>query len=75
MLPQVDGGGKPGLDHCFVVDGYEASKEQVAGDPKAAARLMATLTDIPSGRVMDVFGTQPGIQVRATADGRLHGRD
>ena len=21
-LPLIDGGGRPGLDHCYVVDGY-----------------------------------------------------
>ena len=25
ILPLIDGGGRPGLDHCFVVDGYRSS--------------------------------------------------
>ena len=25
ILPLIDGGGRPGLDHCFVVDGYKST--------------------------------------------------
>jgi len=66
-LPQVDGGGKPGIDHCFVVDGYTPLTPE--SDPKAAARFFATLKDPVSGRAMDVVGTQPGVQVRKNEGG------
>lgn len=71
-IPEIDGGGKPGFDHCFAVDGYDPSasrgdktKEKAAAEngAKAKARDMATLSDPASGRAMDVQGTQPGIQV------------
>lgn len=58
---QVDGGGQPGVDHCYVVEGYTPLSPEC--DPRASARLMATLKDPASGRAMDVVGTQPGIQV------------
>jgi galactose mutarotase-like enzyme len=71
-MRQIDGGGKPGFDHCFAVDGYDASASQVDktaaanndddGVP-AKARFFATLRDPASGRAMDVWGTQPGVQV------------
>ena len=55
------------------MDGYSADASQVdkaaaavgAADDgvPAKARFFATLSDPASGRAMDVFGTQPGVQV------------
>lgn len=85
---QIDGGGKPGFDHCFAVDGYDASASQVdstatapgggqdCDDGVAAkARLFAMLSDAASGRAMEVWGTQPGVQVYTAnwlGDGAAH---
>lgn len=62
MCRQVDGGGQPGFDHCFVVDDYKRLTE--GSGVRESLRLMAVLKDPVSGRAMDVHGTQPGIQVR-----------
>lgn len=62
MCRQVDGGGQPGFDHCFVVDDYKPLAE--GSGVRESLRLMAVLKDPVSGRAMDVHGTQPGIQVR-----------
>ena len=50
-IPHVDGGGQPGFDHCFVVNG------------NSELRHAATLTDELSGRQLIVSTTSPGIQV------------
>ncbi|MDE5810676.1 MAG: galactose mutarotase [Muribaculaceae bacterium] len=42
-----------GLDHCWVIDGWQKGK----------LSEVASLVDDCSGRVMDVFSTQPGVQV------------
>jgi aldose 1-epimerase len=53
---EVDGGNKPGLDHCFVVDvppaGYTPS-----------LRYLGQLAHARSGRVMNIYTTHPGVQV------------
>lgn len=63
----MDGGGKPGFDHCFVVDDYKALAGGSVG-VREALRLMAVLRDPQSGRAMDVLGTQPGVQVSSSDD-------
>lgn len=60
-IPDVDGGGRPGLDHCFVVRGGAGDGD--AGAPSPPLREIAELRDPGSGRVMRVRGTQPGVQV------------
>ncbi|RYH31673.1 hypothetical protein EON65_02175 [archaeon] len=73
----IDGGGRAGLDHCFVVDGAVQQVEMTEGtrldydyDPlqqlqgtKNFLRHVATLTDPVSGRQLIVHATQPGVQV------------
>ena len=79
LMLQIDGGGRPGFDHCFGGDGYDPSASKLPQDAaaaaaaaaaagndagiKAKARFMASLRDPASGRAMDVVGTQPGVQV------------
>jgi len=52
ILEKIDGGGRNGLDHCYVVDGHENSLKHVA-----------TLSDELSGRTMKLYATQPGVQI------------
>jgi aldose 1-epimerase len=52
ILNSIDGGGRNGLDHCYVIDGDNTSLKHVA-----------TLSDDASGRVMTVHATQPGVQI------------
>lgn len=55
-----------GYDHCFVLN-----KKEGESGPSLAARAVAP----KSGRVMEVFTTEPGIQLYTAngLDGRLHG--
>lgn len=57
-LATCDGGGKPGVDHCFLVD-RPADEDSDAGPPALAqvARLSA------QGVAMDLYSTQPAVQV------------
>ena len=55
-LIHVDGGGQPGLDHCFILNSDSSSTSSLPP-------LMATLTHRASGRQLIVRGTQPYIQV------------
>jgi aldose 1-epimerase len=48
--PQI--AGKKGLDHAFVVDGKPGT-----------LRIAARMTDPASGRMLEVWTTQPGVQV------------
>eukprot|EP01036_Dinobryon_divergens_P033188 gene33188-42919_t len=49
--PVFQGQGKPGVDHCFVIDS------------SSTAVPAAELYEPTSGRVMQLFTTQPGLQV------------
>lgn len=65
-VAKTDGGGRPGVDHNFVVDGalphmLEPSLSINFGS--FPMRPVAVLKDTSSGRVMRVLSTQPGIQV------------
>ena len=51
----IDGGGKPGLDHCFCLDGYKEGALEL--------KEAASLYDKESGRLLRVFTTEPGMQV------------
>jgi hypothetical protein len=54
-------------DHCYVVNGSEAEQQQCsASDTPQTMRHMATLKHSSSGRVMELHGTQPGLQVHTT---------
>lgn len=55
VIYKIDGGGKPGLDHNFVVDGF--TRDQWA------VRQVATLTDEESGRQIQCSSSMPGIQI------------
>lgn len=57
VIPLIDGGGKPGLDHCFAVDGFNDS----VLDPVLLS--VATLTDEISGRQVICSSSMPGVQV------------
>ena len=46
----IDGGGKPGLDHCFCLSGE-------------GMRVAGSLVDVDSGRKVEVLTTMPGMQV------------
>ena len=61
VIPLIDGGGRPGIDHCFVVNGYveEAKGEGV----DRVLRHVATVTDEESGRQLVCKATLPGVQV------------
>ena len=71
----IDAGGRPGLDHNWVVDGaIEAYSIDVPDTTRL--RHVATLTEPVSGRVLTVRSTQPGIQVYtnnwASEDSKLY---
>ena len=55
VIHRIDGGGRPGLDHCFVVDGFSSDLW--------AVREVATLTDEQSGRQIQCSSSMPGIQI------------
>ena len=61
VIPLVDGGGRPGLDHCFVVNG--AVEDAAAAGAEPVLRLVALLTDEVSGRQLVCEASQPGVQV------------
>ena len=54
-LPQIDGGGEPGYDHCYArADWAEAKLSEV---------VIAVLEDPASGRKMTVSTDCPGVQL------------
>lgn len=61
-IPVIDGGGRPGVDHCFVINGavesYSASSLHAS-----PLRLVGYLTDEVSGRQLTVKSTCPGAQI------------
>lgn len=65
--PQLKNGS--GYDHNFIVGSDKM------GDDKGMAKRVATLSDPASGRVMEVWTTQPGLQVYTAnfLDGSLTG--
>jgi aldose 1-epimerase len=62
----VDGGGRPGIDHCFAMVEADHKKESTV------LRLMACLQHEHSGRTMKLYGTQTALQVYTNnwADGK-----
>jgi aldose 1-epimerase len=56
-LNEVDGGGEPGYDHCYVV----AVGSEGGGDDDVA--FVARVEDEESGRRMEVHSTEPGVQL------------
>lgn len=66
QMLQINGGGKPGIDHCFVVDGaLDATGAYVYHPDRTQEnlRFAAKVTDPKSGRSITTFTTQPGIQI------------
>ena len=78
VIPHVDGGGRPGIDHCFVVSEEPAPAPAPAPETAGVAcqawvptsfssapslRHVATLTDEASGRQLVLHASQPGVQV------------
>ncbi len=53
-IMKIDGKGRPGIDHCFVVD---------QTDEMRSLKFLGKLSHIESGRSMEVYTTQPGVQV------------
>jgi aldose 1-epimerase len=80
VIPLIDGGGRPGVDHCFVVNG--AVEDAAGAGDEPVLRLVALLTDDASGRQLVCEASQPGVQVytanwlaepsSVAADGGLH---
>ena len=62
VILNIDGGGRPGLDHCFVVDGALEDGQTMSG-AEPMLRLVALLTDETSGRQLICEASQPGVQV------------
>ena len=60
VIPLIDGGGQPGLDHCFVING--AMDDDPPSD-EPIVRLAALLTDEDSGRQLICEASQPGVQI------------
>ena len=59
-VDRIDGGGKAGLDHCFVVN---KTDDVDLGNNSLPLSPVAVLTDEVSGRRLVVHTTKPGIQV------------
>ena len=79
VIPLIDGGGKPGIDHNFVVDGPTRTEtlsfDQCGGKGRIYnLRHVATLYDELSGRQMVLHATQPGVQFYSAnwLDGEPH---
>ena len=66
-IPLVDGGGEPGLDHCFIINNYIHPHQELAGadviDLNKRLRTAAVLHDPSSGKKLTCRTTQPGIQI------------
>ena len=73
VIPYVDGGGQPGLDHCFVINQSDSEEtltaavrlESGSGAPEAVLRLVGVLTCATAAgtRELRAYATQPGVQI------------
>jgi aldose 1-epimerase len=66
QMLQISGGGKPGIDHCFVVSGALDSSghyQYESSHYRDYLRFAGQMTDNQSGRTISVHTTQPGMQV------------
>lgn len=69
LAPQMldaNGGGKPGIDHCYVVDNALDQNGNYIYNPQSCdeyLRFAAKVHDPHSGRTLTVHTTQPGIQL------------
>jgi len=57
----ISGGGRPGIDHCFVVNGALDAEGKYT--PDGTMRHVGTVYDPVSGREMTVHTSFPGVQV------------
>lgn len=60
VVEHIDGGGQPGLDHCFVVNSKVGTTDLGYSLP---INPVAMLTDEVSGRRLIIHTTKPGVQV------------
>ena len=72
VIPYVDGGGQPGLDHCFVIN--ESNNETITANAHLESnatsnvvtlRLAGVLTceTVNGTRELKTYTTQPGVQI------------
>lgn len=65
-LEAIDGGGRPGLDHCFIVNesngDFEYINAKIDGNQQGLRRV-AILSHQSSGRELILHSTFPGVQV------------
>jgi aldose 1-epimerase len=68
LPPRADGTDPGGIDHNFVVRGWQ---------PDGSLRSVAVLRDPASGRTLEILSDQPGIQVYTGnfLDGSVKGKD
>jgi aldose 1-epimerase len=61
QMMQISGGGKPGIDHCFVVNNAlnNGNYQYDFNSPRFAAKV----TDPKTGRYIECHTTQPAIQI------------
>lgn len=57
VVREIDGSGRSGYDHCFVVN------NSIGNENKNQLNHVATLTDELSGRQLILHSSQPGVQV------------
>ena len=64
LLSRIPGGGPPernGFDHCFVIKPSSPPSSSRTGEP--ALHRVAVLRDADSGRSLELFASQPGVQM------------
>jgi aldose 1-epimerase len=68
LSPSADGTNPGGIDHTFVVRGWQ---------PDGSLRSVAVLRDPASGRTLEILSDQPGVQVYTGnfLDGSVKGKD
>ena len=60
-INNIDGGGEPGYDHCYVINQEQQEDDDVDGEVKLYH--VATAYDPISGRRMNVKSSEPGVQL------------
>ena len=60
-INNIDGGGEPGYDHCYVINQEQQEDNDVDGEVKLYH--VATAYDPISGRRMNVKSSEPGVQL------------
>ena len=62
-INDVDGGGQPGYDHCYVVGPEKVAAADCEGDVEDALKFIADVYCPERRRRMEVFTTHPGVQL------------